>query len=313
MRSSLLVVLVLAPVLVSSTAVPAYAEPPAKVSKHDKSDKAEAARLKKEADALMDQDRHVDALALYARAYALTGDPALLYNQGRALESLGEYPEAVDKLERFDREASTALRSKVPGLRDLLADLRSRIATIVVTTNAPGARLFVRDKAVGTIEKELRLRTRTGSASIEVVAEGYTPFKKDIDLTAGTVVKIDAQLSPKKAEPLVIVRSRPSADIAVDGKPIGRAPLELHLSPGQHVLLAEAKGHESERVPMTLALGERRELDIELREPPGLLSRWWFWTGVGVVIAGGVVGTYALTKERSPDRGSFGTGVVTGP
>ena len=304
--------LVLTALLLSSFAGPAYADGPAKVSK---SNKAEAARIKKEADAFMDQDRYVDAIALYARAYELTTDPVFLYNQGRALESMGDYAEALDKLEAFDREASPALRSKVPGLRDLLVDLRGRIATLVVTTNAPGARLFVRDKAAGTIANQdaLRLRTRAGSATIEVLAEGYAPFKKDIDLTPGTVVKVDAQLSLKKSDALIIVRSRPSADITVDGKPIGRSPLELRLPAGQHTLIAEAPGRDTERVRMTLALGDRRELDIDLRESPGVLSRWWFWAGVGVVLAGGAAGAYALTHERSPDRGTFGNGLVTGP
>ena len=306
LRGFVLSTLLLSPPFAS----PAWAQSTAKVSK---SDKAEAARLKKEADVLMDQDRHADALALYARAYELTADPALLYNQGRALESLGDYPEALEKLERFDREASPALRARVPGLPDLLADLRGRIATLVVTTNAPGARLLVRDKAAGTIDKETRIRTRAGSATIEVVAEGYVPFKKDIDLAGGGVTKVDARLSPKKSEALVIVRTRPSANIAVDGRPIGRAPIELHLAPGQHTLVAQASGRESERVPMTLAAGDRRELDLELREPPGVLSRWWFWTAVGVVVAGGAAGAYALTQERAPDRGTFGSGVVTGP
>ena len=313
MRSFLIFfrVFVLATLVLSSTMPStAWAQSTPKVSK---SDKAEAARLKKEADSLMDQDRHADALALYARAYELTSDPALLYNQGRALESLGEYPEALEKLERFDREASPALRAKVPGLPDLLADLRGRIATVVVTTNAPGARLLVRDKAAGTIEKETRIRTRAGSATIEVVAEGYAPFKKELDLPGGTVTKVDAQLSPKKKDALVLVRTRPSADIAVDGKPIGRSPLELRLAPGQHTVVARASGHETEKIPMTLAAGDRRELDVELREPPGVLSRWWFWTAIGVAVAGGAVGAYALTQERSPDRGTFGGGLVTGP
>lgn len=288
----------------------AHAQP-----KLTKTEKTEAAKLKKEADVLMDQDRYVDALALYARAYELTSDPVLLYNQGRALEAMGDYSDALDKLERFDREASPALRAKVPGLHDLITDLRGRVATLVVTTNAPGARLFVREKAAGTIQKETRIRTRSGAATIEVAADGYVTFKKEVDLAGGTVVKIDAQLSLKKGDALIIVRSRPSADIAVDGKAIGRSPLELHLPPGQHTLLAEAAGRETERVPMTLALGDRRELDIELREPPGVLSRWWFWTAVGVVAAGGVASYFVLTTERDPDRGTFGqgTGVYPGP
>jgi len=296
--------------LSSSFASSAWAQSTHKVTK---SDKTEAARLKKEADALMDQDRHADALVIYARAYELTADPALLYNQGRAFESLGEYPEALEKLERFDREASPALRARVPGLPDLLADLRGRIATLVVTTNAPGARLLVRDKAAGTIDDELRIKTRAGTATVEVVAEGYAPFKKDVDLAGGSVTKVDARLTPKKTDAIVIVRTRPSADIRVDERAVGRSPLELRLPPGKHTLVARAPGHETETVPMTLAAGDRRDFDLALREPPGVLSRWWFWTAIGVVVAGGVAGTYALTQERSPDRGTFGGGLVTGP
>ena len=283
-------------------------------TKATKSERTEAAKLKKEADALMDQDRHVDALALYAKAYDLTADPALLYNQGRALEAMGEYPEALEKLERFEREASPALRNKVPGLHDLIVDLRGRLSTLVVTTNAHGARLLVREKAAGTIEKEKKLRLRAGPAAIEVVAEGYIPFKKEIDLTPGVVVKVDAQLALKKSDALVIVRSRPLADIVVDGKAIGRSPLEMRLPAGKHELVASAEGRRTERIPMTLSLGDRRELDIELRQTPSIVTRWWFWTGVGVAVAAAVTTAIAFNIEGDPTPGTFGsTGTVRGP
>jgi tetratricopeptide (TPR) repeat protein len=306
--------------IVSATPATYAQGTPAKPAKPDKAEKAEkdkteAQRLKKDADALMDQDRYVDALALYARAYDLSGDPALLYNQGRALEAMGEYGDALDKLERFEKEAGPALRAKVPGLHDLISDLRGRLATIVVTTNAPGARLLVRDKAAGTIQKEAKIRTRAGSATIEVVAEGYVSFKKDVDLTPGSVIKVDAQLALKKSDALLVIRSRPTADIAIDGKPFGRAPLELHLPAGSHALSADAEGYQSEKVQMTLALGDRREVEIELRKQSGILSRWWFWTAAGVVIAGGVATALALTIEKSPTPGTFGAGrgVYPGP
>lgn len=294
---------------------PAYAqrapkgEKPAAAS----ADRSEAGRLKREADALMDQDRYVDALALYQKAYDLTNDPALLYNQGRALEAMGDYPDALDKLEKFEHDASPSLRAKVPGLRDLLVDLRGRIATLVVTTNAPGARLLVREKAAGTIQKELSLRTRAGAATIEVVAEGYTSFKKDVELLGGKTVRVDATLHPKKGDPLIVVKTRPPAAIAVDGKAIGRSPLEYRVAAGAHVLVAEADGKEPQKVPMTLALGDRRELDLELKPKPGVFSRWWFWTGVAVVVAGGVAAGIALTTERSADAGTFGSGTIAGP
>ena len=87
----------------------------------------------------------------------------------------------------------------------------------------------------------------------------------------------------------------------------------MHVSAGQHVLIATAEGHQTEKVTMTLALGDRREIELELRKPPGLLSRWWFWTGIGVVVAAGAATAVALNIERDPQRGTFGGGLVTGP
>jgi tetratricopeptide (TPR) repeat protein len=278
--------------------------------------KAEAARMKKEADALMDQDKYAEALALYAKAFEITGDPALLYNQGRAHEAMGDYPEALDELERFEREAPPALQKKVTGLRDHLDDLRRRIATLVVTTNAPGARLMVREKAAGLIDRQTRVRTRAGPATIEVTAEGYEPFHTSVELPGGVTVPIDAQLVPKKRAPeeaLIIVRTRPPADIAVDGRALGRAPLEAKLAPGSYVLTANAEGYREERVPMTLSLGDRREVDLELRKPAPIVARWWFWTGLAVLAAGGAATYFALTIERSPSEGTFRPGSVPGP
>lgn len=278
--------------------------------------KSEAARLKKEADALMDQDKYADALALYQKAFELSADPALLYNQGRALEAMGEYPEALDKLEHFEREAPPALQKKVSGLKEHLADLRNRITTIVVTTNVAGARLLVREKAAGTLEKETKVRARSGPATLEVTAEGYESFKTSMELPGGTTVTINARLTAKKKLPddaLVVVRTKPQADISLDGKALGRAPLEQRLAPGSYVLTANADGYEEERVPMTLMLGDRRELDLELKKGGSIVGKWWFWTAIGAVVAGGAATFILLTTERSPENGSFSPGSVPGP
>ena len=277
-----------------------------------KSDAKEAARLKKEADGLMGQDHYADALGLYQKSYDLSGDPAILYNQGRALEAMGEYPDAVDKLEKFKKDASPALLKKVPALEELITGLKKKIATVVVTSNAKGARVLLREKAQGTIDGEMKLRTREGAATVEVSADGYEPYKNDVTLKAGETMKIDAQLKLKLKDATLVIRSKPISDISLDGKPIGRVPLEFHVAPGSHELVADAAGFESESVQMSLALGDRRELDIELHKSPSITSRWWFWTAIaGVVVTGAAIGTYiAFTTERSPGSGSFGDGHI---
>ena len=277
------------------------------------SQKSEAAHLKSAADVLMDQDRYADAVVLYQRAYELSSDPALLYNQGRAFEALGDYPTALEKLEVFDREAPPAVRARVPGLKELITDLRGRIATIVVRTNAPAARLLIRQKDEGIINQEKRLSTRAGSASIEVDAEGYETFRHDVELSAGATLVVEANLTPKKRDALVVVRTMPSADVLFDGRALGRSPLQVRATPGEHELVARADGYYEERVPMTLALGDRRDVELELKSTPGILSKWWFWTSIGVVIAGGVATAIVLTKEGPHSSGTFSPGSVSGP
>jgi hypothetical protein len=284
-----------------------------KVESKGDAQKIEAAHLKSAADVLMEADRYADALVIYQRAYELSADPALLYNQGRAFEALGDYPAALEKLEAFDRDAPPPIRARVPGLHELIVDLRGRIATLVVRTNAPAARLLVRQKDEGTINVEKRLSTRAGSASVVVDADGFETFKRDVELPAGTTLVVEANLVPKVRDALVVVRTTPAALVLFDGRALGRSPLQLRATPGEHELIARADGYYEERVPMTLALGDRRDVELEMRSTPGLLSRWWFWTGVAVLVAGGVATAIVLTTEGPHSRGTFDPPAVPGP
>lgn len=97
----------------------------------------------------------------------------------------------------------------------------------------------------------------------------------------------------------VVVRSRPpGAQVRLDGKPIGRTPVDLELPGGQHRLsLALDRHHPVERV-FTVVSGVDETLDLELlREPSGLPLRALGWLGVlggAALVAGGV---YAVVVD----------------
>jgi hypothetical protein len=171
----------------------------------------------------------------------------------------------------------------------------------------------VRQKDEGIINVEKRLPTRAGAASIEVDADGFEPFRRDLELAPGATIVIEANLVSKKRDALVIIRTTPGADVLFDGKVLGRAPLELRASAGSHELVARAPGYYEEKVPMTLALGDRREIDLEMRSTPGIASKWWFWTSIGVVVLGGVATAIIVTREKPHSSGSFSPGSAAGP
>jgi hypothetical protein len=61
--------------------------------------------------------------------------------------------------------------------------------------------------------------------------------------------------------------------------------------------------------PVLLPLVKER-VDLDVRPPPPLpvTQRWWFWTGVGVLVAGGITGVVLAATVQTVPNGSLGSG-----
>jgi hypothetical protein len=283
----------------------AQAAPPAAPTA-DSSSAARAAELKKRGDESMDTGHPADAVAAYAQAYELTRDPALLYNHGRALEALGQYPEALAQIEKFDSAASPELKARVPGLGDLLTDLRSRVSTLAVSCDVSGAQVRLNDRTIGTTPLSAPLKVNAGHAVLEVTAEGYRPFRRELDLPRGGLAAIEAKLVSKVRSGVLVVESPVTgAEVVVDDTMVGKVPVEVPLDAGSHAVVVRHEGYDPTNTSAMVTAGERRTLTVSLEAQKTILQRWWFWTGVGVVVVGGVVLTYALLTERAADRGTI--------
>jgi hypothetical protein len=212
-----------------------------------------AADLKARADAAMDGGAYAEAITSYRASYDLSRNPALLYNIGSAYERLGDYPRALAYLEQFSVVASTALTARVPALGELIASVRGRLARVVVGCNIPGARILVRGAWEGTTPLAASIPTLPGLARVEVVAEGYQPFVRDVVLTAGRETRLEASLVDRR----VFASERRESAGPSDG---------------------------------------------------GLATRWWFWTGLGVVVAGGATAAaVALATHHSQQPAAMQT------
>jgi tetratricopeptide (TPR) repeat protein len=154
----------------------------------------DATELKARGDASMDAGEWADAIDAYRASYDLTRDPALLYNIGHAYARLGEYPEALAYLEQFAAVAPADLRARAPRVDGLIAMVRAHLATLSVTCNVSGARILVRGKWRGTTPLVRDLTAAPGDATIEVVADGYAPFKRELRLVEGRSTSLHAAL-----------------------------------------------------------------------------------------------------------------------
>jgi hypothetical protein len=273
-----------------------------------------AADLKRRGDTAMDSIHFLEAVDAYAQAYAITKDPALLYNRGRALEALGDFPGALEALEKFDAAANADLKARVPKLAELMTELRARVSSLRVTCNVAGARVLVREKVVGVTPLPDALRVTHGTAPIEVNADGYVPYRNTVALPGGGVLVLDVTLTRNAKTSVLVLRSSVPGTIAtVDGKVVGNPPVEVEVEPGSHKILARAEGHADLETLAVVARGDQKQIDLQLKPRGGITTQWWFWTGLGVVVAGGAAVSAALLIEKKPSSGDLAPGTVSAP
>jgi hypothetical protein len=287
--------------------------PPDSAKAADAGKEREAQELKRQGDTHLSEKRFVEALEAYDRSYALVANPALHYNRGRALQFLARYPEALESVERFEKEAPEDLKAKVPGLAELDKELRAKVATVVIETNAKGGRVLVGGKDVGQAPLDKPLRVNAGKATVEVIAEGFFPFRREVELPGDATTKVDARVASRDTFGYLIVKSQvAAARVFVDDKVVGVVPAEAALTPGAHPVRVTAEGFGDAETQVVLAAGERKELSLDPQKSPSIFSRWWFWTGVGVLVVGAAVTTTAIavTTEGSPPTGDFSPGQV---
>lgn len=175
----------LATTLLSTHAWTAWAQSP---------DAARSAELKKKGDDLLHASNFKEAIAAYDEAYKLDPNPAILYNRSRSLEGLGEWVQALEALEKFSNDASPDLKARVPKLDALMAEQRSHVSSLAITSPVSGAIVSVREKDVGTIPMAGPVRVNSGPAVLEVRAPNYQTFHVRMDLPGGTLTTIDAPL-----------------------------------------------------------------------------------------------------------------------
>jgi len=269
------------------------------------------AAIKKRGDDAMDSGRPADALVAYEAAYALSKDPALLYNKGRALQALTEYPRALEELEAFDKTAPVEMKARVPGLAKMIADLKQRTTTLSIVCDVDGAQVRLRDRTLGRCPILHPVVVNSGPGQLEASAEGYVSWTRDVSLPGGGSASFDIHLLSKTKGGVLVVRSAvPNVDVAIDGKRLGQTPVEANLDAGSHVLELTRDGYRKATTTAVVGAGERREVEVPLESEPSIFSRWWFWTGVGVLVATGVTIVIVANTEKDPDRGTVPPGVV---
>ena len=127
-----------------------------------------------------------------------------------------------------------------------------------------------------------------GTHAIHVVADGYEPQDKTVDVTQGDFHMVDVALRAKPAHIAVTT----SARVAIDGRAVGEAPLHVDVVAGKHLIALLHDGRDLWAKDVSLERGQDLALAPELS-----ISSQRRWTErIGIAgAAAGVVTLAALT------------------
>ncbi|MFO0616127.1 MAG: PEGA domain-containing protein [Polyangiaceae bacterium] len=267
----------------------------------------DADKLKADADAAMDHNEFQRALDLYEKSYALKKNPAVLYNEGRALQGLNRMPEALAKLRAFKSEASVELLGKIPKLDELVESVQSRVSTLALTVEPVGATVRLGDRVLGKAPLG-ELEVNAGDTPLEVSADGYVTDTRVVPLPGKGRTDLTITLRAKDMTGTLQVKSEvDGTHVEVDGKLVGQAPSETKLKAGEHRVVVGASGFEDHEVKVVVKAGEVKRLELSPIAIP-LSQRPWFWITLttGVLATGAGIGiVYALTTEGDPEFGTI--------
>jgi hypothetical protein len=144
-----------------------------------------------------------------------------------------------------------------------------------------------------------------GHHVLVVHREGSGDGVLTLDLGAGEAVDRTVDLARLPAR--IHVTANLQALVTINGKDAGPTPIDIERPAGAYRVVLERDKYEPYAVRIDAQSGKPVTLHATLvPERVPITKRWWFWTGIGVVVAGAAVTTYALTRpdpERPPLSG----------
>lgn len=286
----------------------------------EKLDKAQIRRLDRTLVQLFDKKKYEAVIPLAKRLYALNNKAKYLSYAALCHDLLQHDEQALALYRDYLKHNVTARRRKA--VEDRIAAIRKRFFAKrreVQILSAP-------DNARVRIDgKPLQKRTPVvqwmpfGRHTVELELSGYQPYRRVIEVVAGTATLIlDNQLQKIPEKGSLSVTTTPSgARVYLDNKLIGTSPLHRTvLEVGRYTLQIKSDGHKTIEQIVTIAPNRHQELQLELKSalPPPVIPpvvqvpkerpmsgyRIAAWVTLGTGIAGLTLGlTFQLLARKS--------------
>lgn len=147
------------------------------------------------------------------------------------------------------------------------ANAEERTGTLSVSSSVEGAIVWVNNREVGTTPYSAELPV--GTHSLRVAARYYDPWVSRVQIREGRTTTKEVELFEGGGTVEFIV-SPSKAEVVIDGKPAGLAPIRLtDLPPGEHRYIISADVHEGTTGTFRFQQGDNLVIVEELEPSAG--------------------------------------------
>jgi hypothetical protein len=165
----------------------------------------------------------------------------------------------------------------------------------VIAVNVPDARLTLDGQRIPTLPHAADVTP--GKHHIEVSADGYAIYQRDVDASPGAVLPFNIELVRSTCR--LEVLGMPGAEVLIDGVPVGLQPSNgFSVASGRHGVEVRQRGYYTWRQTIESTAGAPQTLRLTA-VPTTRRTASWVLVGAGaaITLAGGVLGYLALRKQ----------------
>ncbi len=218
---------------------------------------------------LRKEGKDQEAFKLFEEAVAVERTPRTVAQLGLSEQALGLWAAAEGHLTEAlgSHEGDAWIQKNRPALERSLKTIRAHLGSVEIWGIPSGADVTLNGKLAGKLPATGLVRVEVGHVTYTVHADGYLDATGAVDVRSGDAVR----------ENVVLVAAAPV-----------RAPATVPLALNPPPAPDEAGSSLVRQAPPA---------EQEVESP--VYTRWWFWTAIGAVVAGGVVTAVVLTRGKS--------------
>lgn len=186
----------------------------------------------------------------YWRAWTLSSNPRVLFNVGVCDKNQRRYARAVSVWRmQLDVGQGKLSAKDIKSIEEAIEAVSDYVTTLKVTTDVPGAKVFIDNEPVGESPLLAALQVDVGQHRVMVRKSGFRDYLGDVSVAKGQEGKLDVRMEPIVRTSLVTVDvgSLKGATVMIDGVDMGHAPFKGEVPVGRHTIEVRAVGYEPVR------------------------------------------------------------------